>query len=79
MDRTEIKAHAAVKLIAPIDQAELAVRIAEAIIGVQRPPGTPARKVLACLDPETREMLKTASAAAMEYFKECILAAQEPS
>lgn len=78
-DDSRMKAHAARRFIAPIEQAELAVRMMEAALQARRPPGQSAEAIMHSLSPENREFFAKASMAAMEYFKECVLNAQEPS
>lgn len=64
-----------VKYIAPIEESELAVRICEARNGLKRPLGATATQALDGMDPEARDAWRRAAKAAMEYWRECIAAA----
>jgi len=58
-----------------IDSAELTLRIAEACIGIKRPPGMSAREGLSQLrasEPEYISGFERAALRAAEYFVECI-------
>lgn len=68
-------AKAKAKYIAPIEEAELAVRICEAMNGMRRPPGSTAAQALDGMEPESRNVYRNAARAAMAYWKECIDAA----
>lgn len=62
-------------LEAEIDSAELTLRIAEACLGMKRPPGTPAKEALAQLRSREPDIIASFDKAAMraaEYFVECI-------
>ena len=62
-------------LEAPIDAAELTLRIAEACIAIRRPPGIEPKVALAQLrasQPEIIAGFDRAAVRAMEYFVECI-------
>lgn len=76
---SEAKRRTKAAFIAPIDEAELAVRMIEAAGQMRRPPGATARDVLAGLDVEDEEMWHRAARAAMLYWVEMIDAAQQPS
>lgn len=65
-------------LIAELDAEELAIRMCEASYGLKRPMPSAAH-ALAAMDDECREGWKRAARAALEYFRECIAHAQEPS
>jgi hypothetical protein len=67
------------RYIAPIDEAELAVRICEAQNGLKRPPGSTARQALDGMEPKSRNAYRNAARAAMTYWKECIDGANRPS
>lgn len=67
------------KFIAPIDEGELAIRMAEAAIGIKRPPGKTTAEVLDAFPADWGEAFHRAARAAMEYWRECIEAAQRPS
>jgi hypothetical protein len=59
---------------AKIDSAELTLRIAEACLGMRRPPGMSARDALAQLrasEPEHIAGFDRAALRAVEYFTEC--------
>jgi hypothetical protein len=62
----------ATKYLAPIDEAELAVRIVEANYQMRRPAGFTARQALDAMDPDARAAIQRAARAAMEYWRECI-------
>lgn len=58
-----------------IDSAELTLRIAEACLGMKRPPGMPAKEALAQLrsgQPNIVSGFDRAAIRAAEYFVECI-------
>ena len=58
-----------------IDATELTLRIAEACLGMIRPPGISAQEALAQLraaDPEHIDRFDRAALRAAEYFVECI-------
>ncbi len=62
-------------LEAEIDRDELTLRIAEACLGMKRPPGTSAKDALAQLraaEPEHVAGFDRAAFRAAEYFVECI-------
>lgn len=62
-------------LEAAIDSVELTLRIAEACLGMRRPPGTTAQDALAQLrarEPEHVAGFDRAAMRAAEYFVECI-------
>lgn len=64
--------------IAAIDEGELAIRMAEAAIGMKRPPGKTTAEVLDSFPADWGEAFGRAARAAMLYWGECIDAAQEP-
>ncbi len=66
-------------LIAEISEAELAVRMCEANYGIKRPPGLSAEEALAAMDQECRDGWRRSVTAAMDYWRECIEAAQRPN
>jgi hypothetical protein len=62
-------------LMAKVDSAELTLRIAEACLGMRRPPGMTAEDALAQLraaEPEHVGGFDRAAMRAAEYFIECI-------
>lgn len=68
------------RYITAIDEAELACRIMEAQMHVEmpelkRPAGYSAEQALAISDPLVAEMARQAARAAMNYWAECISAA----
>jgi len=63
------------KYVAEIDEAELAVRMVEAAIGLKRPPGATARETLA--DADWGPAFERAARAAMEYWQECLVQMNE--
>lgn len=65
--------------IAAIDEGELAIRMAEAAIGMKRPPGKTVAECLDSFPADWGEAFGRAARAAMEYWRECLSAAQEPS
>ena len=65
----------ATKYIAPIEEAELICRMIEAGAGIKRPPGTSAKEALARVETEDAALFKRAAHAAMDYWRECINAA----
>ena len=78
-DLDKLKTRAVAKFIAQIDEAELAVRIGEALMGLTRPEGATAEQTLDGTDADIRAMFRAAARAAMEYWGECIRAAARPS
>jgi hypothetical protein len=67
------------KLIAPISEAELAVRMCEASNNLKRPPGRTAAQALDAMEDDSRNGWRRAARAAMDYWRECIEGAQRPS
>lgn len=65
--------------IAAIDEGELAVRMAEAAIGIKRNPGWTTEEALANMPADWGEGFRRAASAAMEYWRECLDAAKRPS
>lgn len=65
--------------IAAIDEGELAIRMAEAAIGIQRPPGKTTAEVLDSFPADWGEAFHRAARAAMDYWRECLETAQRPS
>lgn len=63
------------KYIAAISEAELAVRLCEAFIGMKRPTGATAEAALTHMDDEARERWQKVARTAMAYWSECIAAA----
>lgn len=62
-------------LVVEISQIELACRIAEAVLGAQRPNGASPNFALERLGPESKGIFLKAAAAALEYVGECSAAA----
>lgn len=60
------------KYIAPISEAELACRIAEAAVGIKRKPGLSAEEAIATMPHDWGPAFRNAARAAMEYWSECI-------
>jgi hypothetical protein len=82
MDRQAVEAakrRGKIIAIAAISEAELACRLVEAAARIRRPPGATAEQALASMDEEDRMRWRSAARAAMEYWRECIDAGQEPS
>lgn len=67
------------KFVAQIDEGELAIRMAEAAIGMKRPPGMTQAEVLDAFPTDWGEAFHRAARAAMVYWKECLDAARVPS
>ena len=74
----QAKTRAARKFMTPISQAELACRICEAVLGIERPDGDTPEQALDRMDEDAREQWLGAADAVMGYFKECIMNASEP-
>lgn len=74
----EIKDRAAKKFFVHISEAELACRICEAVLDIERPEGIRAAAILDSMDEESQDTWIRAANAVMEYFKECIMDAAEP-
>ena len=66
------KTQARAKYIAPISEAELAVRMCEASYGLARPDGLTAEQALDAMTAECRDGWHRAARAAMNYWAECI-------
>lgn len=62
----------AAKFVAPIDAMELAVRLAEALNGMKRPPGATAAESFFTIEKESADAYMRAATAAMDYWRECI-------
>jgi hypothetical protein len=69
----------ATKFIAEISEGELAVRMAEAAIGIKRPPGKNVDECLASFPADWGEAFLRAARAAMNYWGECIDTAKRPT
>lgn len=65
-------AKAATKYIIAINEGELAIRMAEAAIGIKRPPGKTTAEILASFPADWGEGFHRAARAAMLYWQECI-------
>jgi hypothetical protein len=79
MNRTKDLSKVAAKYVTPIEEAELTIRLIEAIGGIRRPPGQSVAAVLAALPDDTRNDYRRGARAAVEYFRECIAAANTVS
>ncbi len=67
------------KYVAEINEAELAIRMAEAAIGMKRPPGKSTQECLDSFPADWGEAFGRAAKAAMTYWAECIDVANQPS
>lgn len=67
------------KYIAPISEGELAIRMAEAAIGMKRPAGKSVDECLASFPADWGQAFQRAARAAMTYWGECIDGANQPS
>lgn len=67
------------KFVAEINEGELAVRMAEAAIGIKRPPGKSFEECLESFPADWGDAFHRAARAAMEYWGECIEAGRKPS
>jgi hypothetical protein len=72
-------AKAKTKYIAPIDGEELAARMAEATLGLKRPPGKSATEALDSAPADWGFAFRRGAKAAMDYWRECIEAANRTS
>jgi hypothetical protein len=63
--------------VTEIDEGELAIRMAEAAIGIKRPPGKTQAEVLASFPADWGAAFSRAARAAMKYWGECIEAWQD--
>lgn len=72
MSRFNAKSARKMVLAAPIDSAELSLRILEAFYSQKRPANVPARDCLNRLDPDARASALRAAKAAADYFVECV-------
>jgi hypothetical protein len=73
---TKAKAKAS-KTVAAVSEAELTLRLVEAVHGIRRPPGATAEQALATMPEETQARWQKAARAAMKYWFECIQAMQQ--
>jgi hypothetical protein len=67
------------KYVAEIDEEELAVRLAEAALGIKRPPGKSLGECLDSLPADWGDAFHRAARAAMTYWAQCIDAANRPT
>lgn len=67
---------AGLRMMAPIDPAELAVRMCEANYRLKRPAGHTAVQALEAMEEDCRDGWRRSAEAAMEYWIECINNAQ---
>lgn len=67
------------KYIAEISEGELAIRMAEAAIGMKRPPGKSVQECLDSFPADWGEAFGRAAKAAMNYWAECIDGAAQRS
>jgi hypothetical protein len=75
---TLMKAKAKVSAtVAAVSEAELALRLVEAVHGLKRPPGLTAEQAMATMPDETQARWQKAARAAMKYWFECIQAMQQ--
>ncbi|BBZ94289.1 hypothetical protein BRDID11004_48080 [Bradyrhizobium diazoefficiens] len=65
------------KTIAAVSEAELTLRLVEAIHGIKRPPGLSAEQALATMPEETQARWQKGARAAMTYWFECIQQMQQ--
>lgn len=65
--------------IAAIDEAELAVRMAEAVLRIKRVPGRSASEAIATMPADWGVSFQRGARAAMDYWRECLEQAQRPS
>jgi hypothetical protein len=70
--KPELATKVRAKYLAPIDEAELAVRMCEASYQLKRPPGLTAVGALKAMEDDSRDGWRRAARAAMEYWRECI-------
>ena len=81
MAKTTAK-RAAERFVAEIDEIELAARVMETAIGLSRPPGASAAKVMADAEkahPETAASFRRIARVAIAYFGECVTNGRQPS
>lgn len=67
------------RYVAEISEGELAIRMAEAAIGMKRPPGKSVQECLDSFPADWGEAFLRASKAAMSYWAECIESANRSS
>jgi hypothetical protein len=60
------------KFTVEISEAEMAVRLAEAILGLGRPPGKSAKEAVDSMPEGARENFLNGARAAMLYLQECV-------
>ncbi|WP_316205774.1 hypothetical protein [Bradyrhizobium sp. SZCCHNS1012] len=65
------------RTVAAVSEAELALRLVEAIHGIKRLPGLTAEQALATMPDATQARWQKAARAAMTYWFECIQAMQQ--
>lgn len=68
----------AASFIAEISEAELACRIAEAVLGLKRPPGQTAEQAMDGMD-DAGLAFRHAARVAMDYWRECLNRGSVPS
>jgi hypothetical protein len=68
----------ATKFVAEISEGELAIRMAEAAMGIKRPPGKSVDECLASFPADWGDAFLRAARAAMGYWGECIDKANRP-
>lgn len=73
MSRTEKARRGTLALVGEISEAELAVRMIEAVGGYKRPPGLSAAAILDDRTPaDVRAVVLRQARAALAYFAECV-------
>lgn len=79
MDKAAVLARVRAKYVSLIEEAELAVRLIEAICEIKRPVGKLAILVMDDLPAEERDAYRRGARVAVEYFRECIANANTTS
>jgi hypothetical protein len=65
------------RMIAELDEGELAVRLLEAASGTKRPAGATPAQALAIMEGDLQSAVLAMARAALDYFGECIAALQK--
>jgi len=72
MNKAEALKKSTARYVVTVSEVELAVRLAEAMNQMKRPPGSTAARALETMDDDSREAWRRGARAAMEYWCECI-------
>lgn len=68
----------AIALVGQVDEAELTLRMIEAIGGMKRPPGKTNAEIIAHTEPDVIKHGRLAARSALAYIAECLANAERP-